>query len=555
MSTERGWKAADRTAPGGEKVNAAPTVALKSVSKTFGGVHALADASLVIQRGEVHGLLGENGSGKSTLIKILSGYHGPDGGELEVDGEPIRLPLSPGQFRALGFEFVHQDLGLVHTLSVVENLMVSELASPQRPVYISWRAERRRARELFARYGLEIDPHARVAELSPIAQASLAIVRAVEGLQRLRKQSGQAGHGLLVLDEPTVFLPKAGRERLFELIRDIAASSASVLFVSHYLDEVLTVTDRVTVLRDGRVVGSVVTAGVTEADLVEMILGKKLATVKPAGRDSSDRPVLAEVEDVRGTFADGVSFAVREGEVLGLTGLAGSGFEEIPYLLFGAKPAKSGAIVLRGNRHDLVKMTPPKGLKVGLALVPADRQRDASLPSLPITENVAVPALLPRFFKKRLLRRRKLEAAVRELLVRFDVRPPDPRPVYSSLSGGNQQKALLAKWFATSPAMLLLHEPTQGVDVGARGQIFNLAREATNQGVAVVCASTDYEQLETICDRVLIFGRGRVTRELGKTQVHRHVIAESCYDSLGPREEQTLAGARRARSDTASDTD
>jgi ribose transport system ATP-binding protein len=509
-----------------------PLIRLQGVSKTFGGVQALQDANLTIPQGEVVGLLGENGSGKSTLIKILSGYHAPDAGELAVQGEVVKLPLYPGQFRSLGFEFVHQDLGLVRSLSVLENLLLTEIASSRQRPYISWRAERRRARELFARYGVDLDPAAKVGELAPIAQAALAIVRAVEGVRRHRAESGRSGEGLLVLDEPTVFLPRAGRESLFALIREVAASGSSVLFVSHYLDEVREVTDRVTVLRDGRVVGSAVTTSLSEADLVEMIVGRKLASLEPAGRASGGRPHLARVENVVGDFADAVSFVLHEGEVLGLTGLAGSGFEEVPYLLFGAQRAKQGAITLDGQHYDLSAMTPAKAVAAGIALVPGDRQRDASIATLPITENIAVPAMLPRFFRRLLLRRRGLEIAVAELMRRFDVRPPDPKPVYSSLSGGNQQKAVLAKWFETQPRILLLHEPTQGVDVGARGQIFGLLREAAENGIGVICASSDYEQLEAVCDRVIVLSRGRIYRELVGSEVRKQRIAEQCYDSM-----------------------
>jgi ribose transport system ATP-binding protein len=360
----------------------------------------------------------------------------------------------------------------------------------------------------------------------------LAIVRAVEGVRKHRSEGGRAGDGLLVLDEPTVFLPRAGRERLFALIREVATSGASVLFVSHYLDEVREVTDRVTVLRDGQVVGTAVTATLGEADLVEMIVGRKLAALEPAGRAAADRALFAAVEDVEGNLADGASLTVHEGEVLGLTGLAGSGFEEIPYLLFGAESAKRGTLTMAGTRHDLARMTPEKAVAAGIALVPADRQRDASIPSLPIVENIAVPAMLSRFFRWFVLRRRQMERAVAKLMRRFDVRPPNPRPLYSSLSGGNQQKAVLAKWFETKPRILLLHEPTQGVDVGARGQIFTLLRDAADGGMAVICASSDYEQLEAICDRVLVLSRGRIYRELVGPEVRKQRIAEQCYDSM-----------------------
>jgi ribose transport system ATP-binding protein len=326
-------------------------------------------------------------------------------------------------------------------------------------------------------------------------------------------------------------LPKAGKEQLFSVIREIAMSGACVLFVSHHLDEVRDLTDRVTVLRDGRVVGTVETASVTESDLVEMILGRKLAALSPAGSSALDRPAIAVIEDLQGNLADSVAFSVHQGEVLGLTGLAGSGFEEIPYLIFGAQRAKRGVIALNGRTHPLSKMTPPRGLTMGMALVPADRQRDASLPNLSITDNVVVPALISRFFKKFVLRRKQMETAVGELMRQFDVRPPDPRPLYSSLSGGNQQKTVLAKWFATSPELLLLHEPTQGVDVGARGQIFQLLRGAAERGMAVICASNDYEQLEAICDRVLVFSRGKISAELVGRDVERERIADESYKS------------------------
>src|SRR5579863_6195723 len=242
-------------APPGAPASKLPVVALRNISKTFGGAKALDGVDLTILPGEVHGLLGENGSGKSTLIKILNGFHAPDpGGTLEVGGKPVALPLVPGQFRDLGLSFVHQDLGLVPELSVLENLRVSELIA-QHGAWISWREERRRARSTFARYNFALDPSAPVSELTATERALLAIVRAVEGIRSAQEQHG-TDHGLLVLDEPTVFLPREGVEQLFRIIREIVGSGfASVLFVSHDLDEVREVTDRVTVLRDGHLQG------------------------------------------------------------------------------------------------------------------------------------------------------------------------------------------------------------------------------------------------------------------------------------------------------------
>src|SRR3954469_9565968 len=312
-------------------------LALEHISKTFGGVRALHDVDLTIRRGEVHGLLGENGSGKSTLIKILAGFHAPDGGgALEINGRPVSLPLTPGQFRRLGMSFVHQDLGLVGALSVVENLVVGDLASRRR-WRLSWARERRRAQETFKSFGLKLDPSAKVSDLRPTDRALLAIVRAVEEIRANTADDGSE-YGLLVLDEPTVFLPASDRDALFALVRDIAATRASILFVSHDLDEILEITDRVTVLRDGTVRGTVDTAQATDELLVEMIIGRRLQALS-LEREPTEAGKAISITGLTGRYARNVSLTVREGEVVGLTGLLGSGFEEIPYYVFGARSA------------------------------------------------------------------------------------------------------------------------------------------------------------------------------------------------------------------------
>ncbi|MHB1242014.1 MAG: sugar ABC transporter ATP-binding protein [Gaiellaceae bacterium] len=505
-----------------------PRLELRNLSKAFGGTHALRAADLAILPGEVHGLLGENGSGKSTLIKVLAGYHEPDDGELLIDGRPVRLPLAPGRFRELGMSFVHQDLGLVESLSVLENLRVAELVAPRSHFRISWRHERHRARETFERYGVRIDPTATVRNLKPVERALLAIVRALE---EIRGIGGR--HGLLVLDEPTVFLPREGVDRLFALVREAAAAGASILFVSHDLDEVREITDRVTVLRDGAVVGTVETAATDEATFVEMIIGRRLATIgEVAHVDRTQLRVGVAVRDLTGASVTGVSFDMHEGEIVGLTGLLGSGFEEVPYLLFGARTAAAGTLSLRGRDLDLTRLTPPEATRRRLALIPGDRKTDGSVGSLPVVENMAL-SVLDRYFNGVVLDRRRMRQRTSELMREFDVRPDDPSLAYGALSGGNQQKALLAKWLQTDPLLLLLDEPTQGVDVGARQQIFELMRAAVEErGMHVLCASCDYEQLAALCDRVIVFGRGRIWRELTGADVTKDRIIEQSYAAM-----------------------
>ena len=511
------------------EAGATPVIAVRHLSKHFGGARALDGVDLTVLPGEVHGLLGQNGSGKSTLIKILAGYHAPEpGGELRVNGEQVRLPLRPGQFRELGMSFVHQDLGLIPSLTVTENLRLGELASTRR-WHISWARERARALDLFGRYGLRLNPAARVADLSPIDRALLGIVRAVEEMRAGRPP--QAGRGLLVLDEPTAFLPRQGTDQLFALVREIVAGGDSVLFVSHNLDEVLRITDRVTVLRDGRVVGVATTAGATEAQLVELIIGRTLGPAAAhQGFAQAAQPAIA-IDGLRGGALRDVQISVGRGEVLGIAGLLGSGLEDLPYLLFGARPAEAGTIAIGGQQRSLPGLTPLEAIRMGMALVPADRQQDGSIGSLSVEDNITM-RVIERYFKRMYLDRPSLRRDARGLIERFGVRPARPDMDYASLSGGNQQKVLLAKWLQTSPALLLLHEPTQGVDVGARQQIYQVIREAAATGTAVICASADYEQLADICDRVLILARGRVVRELLGTEISKDRIAEHCLLSV-----------------------
>lgn len=497
-----------------------PALVARGISKSFGGTRALDNVGLTVLPGEVHGLLGENGSGKSTLIRILAGYHAPDsGGELEVGGRPVGLPLRPGEPRRLGLSFVHQDLGLIPSLSVLENLRLGELAVG-RGLRISWSSERRRAREAFARYGLELDPRTRVADLEPLERALLAIVRAAEEM----RTSG----GLLVLDEPTAFLPRAETEQLLSLVRELAASGDSVLFVSHDLEEVESVTDRVTVLRDGRSLDTVSTREVAMQDLVELILGRRLDAWRPARGEPLEEEAAVSIAELSGESVRGVSFDVRRGEVLGLTGLAGSGFEEVLPLLCGARPASGGRLVVAGASHDVTRLTPDTALRAGIALLPADRHRDGGVGSLSVADNVTLP-VIGRYAARGRLRRKRLLRDAAALLAKFDVRPRNPRLLYQALSGGNQQKALIAKWLSTTPRLLLLDEPTRGVDVGARLQIFALIRDAARAGASVLCASSDYEQLSEICDRVLVLSGGSVVSLLVGDNLATERIAEACY--------------------------
>ena len=509
-------------------IDAPALLQVRGLTKAFGGALALDGVDLTVLPGEVHGLLGENGSGKSTLIKILAGYHDPDAGTLLVRGEPVDLPLAPGMYRHLGFEFVHQDLGLVSSLSVVENLFMAEIADPKSSAFFSWRRATAEARRIFARYGQSIDPRALIEEIRPVERAMVAIIRALEGLGTV--DESLRGHTLLVLDEPTVFLPRHEVNLLFDFIRSIAKSGSSVLFVSHDLDEVKRITDRITVLRDGRVAGTVVTAETSPRDLVRLIIGRDLA--EPVGVEvapESGRQVVMRVRNLTTHWLDDVSFDLHEGEVLGLTGLVGSGFEDVAYAIYGAIPAREGTVSLDGTELSIPAMTPSRALEHRIALVPGDRPRNGSVATLSAGENINMP-VLDRYFRGMRLVRREMRRNAAGLMEEFDVRPPRPELEYGSFSGGNQQKAMMAKWHQVEPRVLLLHEPTQGVDVGARQQIFNLITAAAST-TATICASSDYEQLTAICSRVAVIAQGRIAGFLSGDELTKDHIADFCLRS------------------------
>jgi ribose transport system ATP-binding protein len=497
---------------------------LTGLTKSFGGAKALSGVDLRIAPGEVHGLLGQNGSGKSTLLKVLAGFHEPDEGVLRVRGEVVDLPLAPGAFRELGLAFVHQDLALVPALSVTENLIVSRLAG-RGASRIRWGAENRRAAEVLDRYGLTgIDPEAPVARLTQMQRALLAIVRAVEELR-----ADDHAAPLLVLDEPTAFLPRTGIDRLFSLVRGIVAEGGSVLFVTHDLDEVRELCDQVTVLRDGRRAGTLDVAATSTDDLVELIIGHRLERRSHTSVERVAGPVRLRAQAVAGAVVQDIDLEVRAGEVLGVTGLIGSGFDELAHVLFGSRPGR-GSIDLEGETRDLARFQPRDAIALGVSFVPADRASDATIPRLSVTDNVTMTTLGEHRAGLGLSRGR-MEARTQELGEQFAVTPNRPDLDLASLSGGNQQKAVLAKWLQVDPRVLLLDQPTQGVDVRAREQIFAAIRTVAAGGTAVLCASADYDELASLCDRVLVLARGRIVLELTGPDLTKDDIAEKVLTS------------------------
>lgn len=510
-----------------------PLLAIEGLSKSFGSTQALDRVWLNVMPGRVHGLVGQNGSGKSTLVKVLSGYHAPDpGARIVIDGKEVTLDLGGGGSHALGMRFVHQDLGVVGELSVTENLLIDRFVG-EPAAWLRWRALHADAAALLESFGVRVDPRRTMGELPAAVQAMVVIVRAAEGLRANRPEVGS--RGVLVLDEATASLPVAARDQLQSVVRAVVALGHSVLFVSHFPDEVLEWADQVTVLRDGRVVADRATEDMSEASLVELIIGRPMEHYQESSAVSlspGTSPSMV-VTALGGHEVEDLSFEVRPGEVLGITGLVGSGFDEVTRILGGAGGARSGAMELDGRRWELTAFSPVTARKAGVSFVPHDRQRLGAAPALSVSENISLAILDGCTGVGGRLQHRRLRQEVRRLLEDYGVTPPNPNLPLGSLSGGNQQKVVIAKAMAGTPRVLVLDEPTQGVDVGARAEILKKLRDVARSGTAVLCATTDASQLEELCDRVIVLRRGRLTAELSGESINEDRIVEETYSSVG----------------------
>jgi ribose transport system ATP-binding protein len=474
---------------------------IRGLSKTFVGTKALDSVDFDLRSGEIHALVGQNGCGKSTLIKVLAGYHAADPGA-EIKWQDRALDLhDAAASRAAGFRFVHQDLGLIETLDAVENLILGRAVATAHGRRIRWDAERRDVERRMRMLGYDFDVRRPVGELGAAERTGIAIARALWDWQEAK---------VLVVDEPTASLPREEVRILFDALRRVRDAGLGVVYVSHRLDEIFAIADRVTVLRDGGRIGTWQVADIDQDRLVSLMIGAEQLRPAHDRPFAGDEDVVLETRGLCGTKVDGIDFTVRRGEVLGIAGLTGSGREEILPLLFGAV-SRHGEVFVDGQR---VPADPRGAVRAGLALVPADRRGDGAVLAFTLHENYALTDL-GRFATwygrvKRTDERGEFERWIAEL----DIKPPRPDAVFGTLSGGNQQKVVLAKWMRRQPKVLLLDEPSQGVDVAAKATIHALARDIAGTGAAVLIASSDDAELCDTCDRVLILRNGRIAAEL-----------------------------------------
>ncbi len=480
---------------------------MTGISKSFPGIRALSDVDLEVEAGEVHAIVGENGAGKSTLMKILAGVHQPDAGVIEMNGQPVKL-ADPIEARRHGIGMVYQELNLVPDLTVAENIMLG--STPSRLGVIDRRTLRDQATSVLDELDARIDTDELVGSLTVSQQQIVEIAKVYA-----------ARPGIVVLDEPTSSLSEHETRSLFRIIRRMTTAGIAVIYISHRLREVLDISERVTVLRDGRRIETRSTAGITAAEMIRLMVGRDLTDVFPK-REVSIGSVVLSVNGLTrvGEFSD-VSFSVRSGEILGLAGLVGAGRTEVARAIFGLDRHDEGTVELHGS--EVTIRAPRDAVRAGIAYVPEDRKRDGIVPQLSIKDNISL-AVLKRVSLAGWVKTRAERDLAREKAVELAVSPPNIAPRVDTLSGGNQQKVVFAKWLAAAPHVLILDEPTRGVDVGAKADIHTIIGELAAQGAAIIMISSELPEVLAVSDRIVVLHEGTVSAVLPRGASEHEVM-------------------------------
>lgn len=476
-----------------------PLLRLRDLTKSFGAVRALRGVSFELQPGEVHALLGENGAGKSTLIKIVTGAHAPDGGMLEVGGETLHR-LTPRETHRLGIACIYQQPALFPDLTVAENIAL-RLETPRATRVVRPREQLEKAQQLLARIGADLSPEREVRSLSMPEQQLVEIACALG-----------SGARIVIMDEPTASLTQKEQHLLFAVVRDLRAQGVGVIYISHRLEEIFALADRVTVLRDGESVGTNPIDSINESSLIAMMVGREVAQIYPPS-ESAPADLALSLQNL-GCTASGVrdiSLEVRAGEIVGLAGLVGAGRTELARILFGLTPADAGEIRLAGQPVRIG--SPREAIAHGIAYVPEDRRRHGVILEMPIAQNMTM-AVHPRVFPGGWLRAGAETSLAEEYIASLGIKTAGPEAPGGSLSGGNQQKVSVARWLATRPRVLILDEPTQGVDVGAKSELHRIIRRLAADGLAVLMISSDLPEVLGMSDRIVVMRGGTIAATL-----------------------------------------
>ncbi len=496
-------------------------LSLKHIYKTFGGIHALSDVSFDLREGEIHALVGENGAGKSTLIKVITGAYTPDSGSIQLGGAEYD-GLDPTLARHLGIGAVYQEFNLLPELAVAENIFLE-----QQPLHriglIDTVRRARTASQFLERLGAQhIDPNELVKNLTVGEQQIVEIAKAL----------AMNAH-ILIMDEPSAVLPSADLARLFAVIQNLRSEGHGIIYISHRLNEIFEIADRVTVLKDGQTMATKDVAETNTAELVQLMVGREMTDMYPP-KDNRPGDILLEVQDlsIEGTVFN-VSFQVREGEVLGMAGLGGSGRTTVCRALVGLGKIRSGQVLYHGQQAP---RSPALAARAGIVLIPEDRKTFGLVLNQTVRFNVSLPNLL-QFQRAGLLGSRAEERAVRKIISDVQIKPEAPDMFTENLSGGNQQKVVVGKWLLSNPKLVIFDEPTRGIDVGAKAEIYLRIRELTRVGVGVIMASSELPELIGMCDRILVFHEGRIAGELARADFSEEAImrlATATEDAVAP---------------------
>jgi ribose transport system ATP-binding protein len=483
-------------------------LSLRDIVKQYPGVLALDKVSLDFVEGEVHALLGENGAGKSTLIKVIAGAIEPDAGVIHIAGQDY-AKMTPHLARGLGVEVIYQEFNLVPSMSVAENIFLGDKTG--RGLLVDTKVMVNRAKEVFTQFNIEIDPNALVRDLPSAQQQIVEIAKAVSKNVRL-----------LIMDEPTAPLTVSEVESMFEIVRRLKQNGVTIIYISHRLEEIFRIADKVSVLRDGRYIATRRTQETNRKELISLMVGRELKENYPA-RQHTPREVALDVRSLCGNGDVDISFSLHKGEILGFSGLVGAGRTELARVIFGAEPAESGEIFLEGK---LVRIKSPQdAINLGIGLIPEDRKNQGVFLDMDIKWNISF-SKVRRLSRHTVVDQRQETAVAEKYRDLLNIKTPSLGQKVKNLSGGNQQKVVLAKSLAAESKVLIFDEPTRGIDVGAKQEIYNLMRELANDGIAIIMISSDMEELLGMSDRIIVLSEGRVAGEVAREQFSQDLILD-----------------------------
>ena len=490
-------------------------VQMRSVKKSFAGVKALKGVDFSLRPGEIHALVGENGAGKSTLMKILSGAYVMDEGEIMIEGQPVIIG-TPRKGKELGIGTVYQEFELANDLTIAENIFLDRLGKNG---IIRWKKLFADAEKIMRELGFDINVRSLVKDISVAYKQVVEIAKVLSGNTKI-----------LILDEPTAVLTPRETEKLFDTMKTLKKSGVSIVYISHRMDEVFSIADTITTMRDGEVTGGGAIADFDVDRVVELMIGRKLSTMFPV-RSAEIGAELLRVEGLYGDVFDNINFNLYKGEILGIFGLVGSGRTEIARAIFGADARKGGRVLIEGNEVDI--RSPYQGTRHGIALIPENRKEQGLVLKMPIKYNMTITNIKKVNNAFGVINRRKEDELVQELVRKLAVKTGNVNNSVESLSGGNQQKVVIAKWFNTDSKIIIMDEPTRGVDVGAKVEIYNIMNELASQGVGILMISSELNEIIGVCDRVMVIDNGEKKGELIKGEMSEVSIMKLVVGGTG----------------------